>query len=70
MRHCEEQDRTDGERYAHPQEPRAGFAVLGVSVLNDDAHDHIRDTVKDTGQQHDKANGRRRDTGIVGVEQR
>ena len=70
MRHCEEQDRTDGERYAHPQEPRAGFAVLGVSVLNDDAHDHIRDTVKDTDSSMTRPTVAAGDTGIVGVEQR
>ena len=69
MRDGEQQHRADRKRHAHPQQPRAGLAPLGMGFFDDHTHDHIGHAVKYTREQHDKADGSRRDAGIVRIEQ-
>ena len=69
MRDGEQQHCADRKRHAHPQQPGTGFAPFGVGVLDNHAHDHIGYAVKYAAEQHDKADGSRRNAGIVRIEQ-
>ena len=61
------QNAADGKGYTHAQHPDSGAPMLGVSAVNDHAHEDVGDTVKQPGNQHDGADDAGVQTKHVGI---
>ena len=68
LRHGKQGNRGDDIGESCPKQPRTRTAPTGTGLADNNAHDDIRASVKETGNQHNKTDSNKRDSGIVCIE--